>query len=555
MIKFNPKTDAFISNALSHLKGLITLSSVAFGGTDPAVLFCHQQGCTNPRIAFLGPTGSHVPEIVNSLTGMSLREADLRESICEAGAPAVVRWLFEDGILADDRESHAGASVRQMHGERWQRLIVSGGLLNVGLPEGAIDPTPWIDRISIPVIITSARAVLGTAESVIIRHLQKEKRFFTLLVTSIDGDPTQVNEIRNEIDEYKIKPFMEKSGRFIVIYCQLGLPWMDDLATIVMNETAGAHCRQIVFVAQRWIDNWSARLEHLWEEEQKKRNQVNGIRMHLANTTVRLKDIARRTAANISLNITDLYSSLENTADKTAAFFVANMTDPLETLEDLIMPMKKAWIVLDQAIAGAPLDLQRSIEAEWSKETDSFTGTYRSILVRQPIKLPPFQTQTYSAAFESWQRLSLDRFSSYIMKTLEEMQAKYQKKELNEDMDDPGDGVQDTKLGRLATEVLRKVQLMAVPEDALQNKVSSIITEGLRRYVRDRTSRVTQAIVEDAESWFAEPLRCSLDAWRMAINGQLDEQLGRLKSEEYKGMLWPHRDVWRRLSIQAHTEI
>ena len=552
---FDPKSSAFLVNALSHLKSLLSLAPSALGSSDSAVSFWCQEGQTPSRIAFLGPTGARIPEIVNSLTGMSLREADLREVICEAVEPPVVRWLFEDGTIAEDRKSYAGAVIQQRHGAGWMGLTVSGGLLNVPLQEGAIEPTAWVDRISIPIIVTSARAVLGVAESNLIRRLQKEHRFFTLLVTGIEGDPDQVVEIRNEIDAFKIKPFMEEAGYFSVIYCQQDLSWINDLSAIITKEIGKSHCLQLVFVVQRWIENWSAILENLWVEDQKKCTQVNEVRVNLANMTARLMDIAQRTATNIRLNIIDLYSSLENTADKTAAHFVANMTpEPLESLEDLVIPMKKAWIAIDEVITKAPQDLWKSLDAEWTKEIASFSESYRSILVRQPIELPALRAKSFQVALEVWQQLSLEKFSAHIIKSLEKMQAKYQDKSTNavEEMI-KGESIEKWRI--VLTEILKKGRSMSMSANKLEYEVSSMITEGLRRYVRDRMNRITQAMEEDTNFWFVQDLRCSLDAWRLAINKQLDAQLAYLKSDDYKGMLLPHRDVWRQLSLKAHTEL
>ena len=552
-MKLDPQYDRLLSNALTSLESLIALAPVAFGKSDAAASFWYREGGEASRIAFLGPTGGQVHEIVNSLTGMSLSEADLRESICEAIEPAMVRWLFEDGTLADNRKSHVGASILQMHGGRWQGMTVSCGLLNVGLSEGSMEPAAWVDRISIPVIVTSARAVLGLAESAFIRRFQKEKRFFTLLVTGIEGNPDQVVDIKKEIDEMKIKPFMEEVGHFSVVYWQPGQSWMSDLSTIVNSEVGKAHCHQLIFVVQRWIDKWSAILEQLWLEDQKKRKLVNEVRIHLADTTARLIDIARRIATNVNLNITDCYSFLENTSDKTAAHFVANISETLESVEDLVLPMKKAWIALDEAIAKMPQDLEQGISTAWNKELDAFSGTYLSILSRQQIEMSTFRSKAYDAALEAWQQLSLEKFSAHIVSTLEEMQTNYQEKTLN----NMGNIVKDKHVSdwrSILSEVIKKVKSMSTTTEALEHEVSSMITEALRRYVRDRMSRIRQAIDQDIQSWFADELRSALDAWRVAINGQLDEHLSSLKSDEYKGMLLPHREIWRSLSLQAHTD-
>ncbi|MEI8102690.1 MAG: hypothetical protein WCG61_04085 [Chlorobium sp.] len=551
----NKKAEAFIGSALTHLDALLELAPKAMGGNEPLAHFWRQEGHSNPRIALFGPTGAYVPELLDSLTGLSLRESDLRESICEAVEPAVVRWLFEDGTLSEIRRNHSGASILQRHGESLIGVSVSGGLLNVNLPDDSMGPTDWVDRVSIPIIVTSSRASLGVNEVTFIRRLQKEGRYFLLLVTGIEGDPDQIAEIRSEIETFKIKPFMEEFGYFGVIYCNSDQSWINELSAMIGIETEKSHCLQIVFVVQRWLSDWSERLERLWKEEQKKRTQVNDIRMNLADVTARLMDIARRMAANSSLNITDLYTKLENTSDKTAIQFIANMSDPLESVEELLMPIHKAWNILDKTICGAIEDLSKSLDVEWNKEIDSFYEAYRVIVERQSIDFPKIQTKSIDAAYEVWQQLSFEKFSAHIINSLKEMQAKYKAKDPNETTSAAAEGIPiSDKLSKLK-DILLKAGPMSPSLVKLEYQVSSMVTEALRRYVRDRMGMIVQAIEEDTDSWFANELRKTLDAWRLMINIQLDQQLDCLKAEEYKGLLLPHKDAWRRLSLQAHSEI
>jgi|GEM_PF-5047080 len=551
-MKFDIQTETFLAKTSSGLKELLDLAPGANGGSDTAVSFWQAEGCTTPRISFLGPAGARVAEIVSAFTGMSLSEADLRQSVYEAAEPAMLRWLFDDGRTADSGKERGGLSIRQMHGERWNGLIVSGGLLNVVLPNGSMDSAIWIDRVSVPIVVTSARAVLGTAETGLIRRFRREGRFFVLLVTALEGNEKQAFEARSEIDAYRIKPFMDEIGHFDVVYRLPGQSWTEDLSKIVMTEVVRAHCRQIVFVAQRWIDDWSQRLEQLWAEDQLRRRQVNDVRMHLSDSTIRLIDIARRLVTNMNLNITDLYSALENTADKTSAHFVANIADQIETIEDLVEPMKRAWMNLDETIKGVLPELFRLLGNEWGRETDTFAATYRSILVHTPIAVPEINAAKYETALQTWNQLSLEKLIAYIAKSLEEMQNKYQSSP--SDSPAPIIGENSGKLA-VAVDILKKMRLQGSSQAKMEYEVSSMITEGLRRYVRDRMNAVLQALDEDLNAWLSGQLHHSLDAWRIAINGQLDAQLEQLMAEKYKGMLLPHRDAWRLLSLQVDTLI
>ena len=553
---FDDKVDAFLGSAIYHITDLLDVAAAVLGGSDAAVSFWKQEAST-PRIVFVGPTGSAVPEVVNALTGLSLREVDLRQYICEAIEPVAQRWLYRDGTSGDYADRSGEPCILQLHGERWLGTAVSGGLLNVNLPEGALQPAEWLERVTIPVVVTSARAALGLVESSLIRRMKKQKRFFVLLVTGIEGDEEQVAAIIGEIEAFKTKPFMEEAGPFSVAFCRPGRAWIDELSMEIAGQLGKSHCLQLLSVVQRWIDQWAAHVEQLWLEEEKKRAEVDAVRLHLADITTRLIDIARRIAAELSLDITDLYSALENTADKTAADFTANLTDPLESIEDLLLRLKKGWLVLDRRIAGAPDQFLSRVETIINREMDSFTESYSSVLTRDPVPLPELQPETFSEAFEIWQQMSLQKFVTETVRILTEIQQGYKKRKSTERQDaaEPAqiqDGAKNTQRTALWAKVLPRT---GSPENSIEHEAASIITEMLRRYVRDRMCLITKAFEEDTAAWFTKALRPSLEVWRIAVNRQLDDQLALLKADSYRSVLLTHQDVWRRLSLEARTGI
>jgi predicted nucleic acid-binding Zn-ribbon protein len=148
----------------------------------------------------------------------------------------------------------------------------------------------------------------------------------------------------------------------------------------------------------------------------------------------------------------------------------------------------------------------------------------------------------------------LERFSSYLIKNLEAMQAKYQEQR-SEKTNTKSEADELQRHRRLFKEITKSIRARSTSPEKMEHEVSSMVTEGLRRYVRERMSAVTRALDEDISSWIRRELREALEAWRLDIVAQLDLQLQELNTEEYKALLLPHKETWRRLALEARLGV
>ena len=344
------------------------------------------------RVSLFGPKAGDLAALLEKLAYTAIDEHQLRNSIVEIRqVTSDLELLAEDGSrielaaeMIPDASTKAGDRVVLVkRGEMSSELRFSAALCGARqLNLRALRPEDWIERISLPVIVTSVSAPFGKIETDFIESLIGNKRPFLVVLLGFDAEAeVDRSDAFTEIEKFRINPLRSGERPFSLAYDLAGSDKVseklaDDLRGWLKTKSGQAQEIQLLRVAMGWLPEIKIQLNKMRRESQDRLRYLDVLSAHLVGLRSYVDDLTELACQEAARRL-DEYRYQVQTAAVAALDRSPKDQHPNFNLESFQRQ-------LDALLNTMPAKLQERINAGIAAEIAQFRSTSSELLGNLP---------------------------------------------------------------------------------------------------------------------------------------------------------------------------
>lgn len=501
------------------------------------VQFWHKAMLLRPRVGIFSPIDKLATKFFNLVANASLQEDLLLTGVYEVSSNSNETLPFQGVQILSAPHTNLFT----------YSLVVFGAKPNSGLPENI----SWLDFVATAIIISPAHAVLGRYEVELIEKLLANRRLPLLIITHMEGDNEEdYQEVKDEIEKYKLIPLQRKMGLFPVLYSikeddnsiQQAITEAEDW---LVNNIQHELIRQIINIGHQGLKEAETVLADRLAQNSKAIKQLTHFTNTLNIKCIYFTDLASRQTICVTNSLYEQMEIVLNDCISLSHNFTLWLYQSQGNWNDFIIPITERLNTFKLYCLNAPQLMIDLIEQEFNK----FTKQYGGLSIDSPFNLIGLSFIDYKGIAEEILRQPLKEFI-YIV----EQDAFIRASHLNINK------VPQKDMERFAASgesfIWKKTKGMISNFSSLspENNFSETIKIGFEEKVRTAVAAIRTLILQDINGRIEHHCQVFINSFAQNISREICRKKRQLQGEESGAKLSELARQWHSIEVIFENE-